>query len=618
MASEYGVPQSHWSKFDDKETQLYCFFEGASAGSGNLVIRLYHEGRLAAETRGLHLELLKVNVAVDANRDRDIKFDGSDRTTEEKPYYFWLNNDHDEGNDDTAEDIEPITADSADFVISNKRDLEDFSRIHLEVSSIEDALVAGDLQFGLKWENTTGDPEIKLYLHHDVLGGTDYLTDDVASGMQINVSNYSNTLRDESDARFLGTGNTFIFKRSFFTGLSSSAIKPLLFEATGAGSGQLVPVILKDGVEIGTGSGVWFDLKNIKKMYQHFTVGDSTSADPAIIASEINDVSKSDLDEMSLSDDYILFVHGWRMKTWERRYLAETAFKRLYWQGYKGRFGFFSWPTEWTSRPLGTAITDTQNYMRSDQKAMLSGQGLSVTMNSLMFQYNDALKVFAHSMGNVVVSEALKQGGEANTYVACQSASVARAYDSTGPERLTSQRINDALSGKVGFIADFLDAVDDHPDVFANYPPTSQVYYDGILGNLASEQIINHHNRQDDALAWWLAGQAKKPNGDYYYESREDRWYLDDAIWPVPDTALFFPADTYEIFARAAEPDSVPLGASVTIGHSTAGEITGNVNLNALYDFQDGDEDHSAQFRSTVQRRWDYWERLYNDFYPAP
>ena len=81
---------------------------------------------------------------------------------------------------------------------------------------------------------------------------------------------------------------------------------------------------------------------------------------------------------------------------------------------------------------------------------------------------------------------------------------------------------------------------------------------------------------------------------------------------------MMYAADTYEILARAAEPDSVPLGASVVNGFETAGEITGNVNLNALYDFQDGEEDHSAQFRSTVQRRWGYWERLYNDFYPAP
>jgi hypothetical protein len=83
--------------------------------------------------------------------------------------------------------------------------------------------------------------------------------------------------------------------------------------------------------------GVWFDLKDIKKMYQHFTVAtpDNTFMgmevmNPSTAATEINGVSKTDLDEIGLDDDYILFVHGWRMKAWERRDFAETACKRLY------------------------------------------------------------------------------------------------------------------------------------------------------------------------------------------------------------------------------------------------------------------------------------------------
>ena len=32
---------------------------------------------------------------------------------------------------------------------------------------------------------------------------------------------------------------------------------------------------------------------------------------------------------------------------WEKDRFAETAFKRLYWQGYQGRFGEFRWPTSY-------------------------------------------------------------------------------------------------------------------------------------------------------------------------------------------------------------------------------------------------------------------------------
>ena len=50
--------------------------------------------------------------------------------------------------------------------------------------------------------------------------------------------------------------------------------------------------------------------------------------------------------QLDTNTPYILFVHGWNMAPWEKDRFAETAFKRLYWQGYQGRFGEFRWPTD--------------------------------------------------------------------------------------------------------------------------------------------------------------------------------------------------------------------------------------------------------------------------------
>ena len=583
------------------------------------------------------VRLLKVDVAVDADRsgtefNPGIEFGGADQTSEDEPYVFWINNDVDHGNDDEAEDREPnVAPDYLDGQIDFSRDLEDFSRIWINVDGIADQLKDGSLRLGLEWKNVSeGDPAIKLYDAVEVDGGMKYLFDENVANLQKSTappSPYAAIAMENNAGNPAQTVNDRVFfPEEFWDDLPGTGIVHFLFEATSAGKGELVFSLqantagLPQDIDMSM-SGVWFDLKDIEQIYQHFTVGDDINAVPASSASPVSgSPSKTDLDEMNFEDDYILFVHGWRMKKWERRYFAETAFKRLYWLGYKGRFGMFSWPTEWTTRPIGTAITDTENYMRSDQKAMQSGQGLAGVMNTLMGDYNGQLKIFAHSMGNVVVSEALRQGGQANTYVACQSASVARAYDSMGPERLTSQRINNALSGKsygAGDLAAWMAAVDSHPDVFANYPPTSEVYFKDISSNVFSG-IINHHNRDDDALAWWLAGQAKKPNSNYAYNVDGVDW---NRLMPPVNGAppywqeMTFANDTFEILTRAAEPDSVPLGASVTTGHSTAGEITGNVNLNTLYDFQDGEEDHSAQFRSTIQRRSDYWKQLYDDFF---
>jgi len=41
----------------------------------------------------------------------------------------------------------------------------------------------------------------------------------------------------------------------------------------------------------------------------------------------------------------IVFVHGWRMGAWDYLNFSETMLKRLYWQGFHGRFVSIRWDT---------------------------------------------------------------------------------------------------------------------------------------------------------------------------------------------------------------------------------------------------------------------------------
>lgn len=87
-------------------------------------------------------------------------------------------------------------------------------------------------------------------------------------------------------------------------------------------------------------------------MYERWTVGD----DPKVAPLTVPVLDSENLphppqlgfeypQNMDTNTPYILFVHGYNMKPWEKDRYAETAFKRLYWQGYQGRFGAFDWPT---------------------------------------------------------------------------------------------------------------------------------------------------------------------------------------------------------------------------------------------------------------------------------
>ena len=75
-------------------------------------------------------------------------------------------------------------------------------------------------------------------------------------------------------------------------------------------------------------------------------------------------------------NNYILFVHGWNLADWEKDAFAETAFKRLYWQGYKGHFGAFQWPTGYGFGSWKTVINDPDNFDNSEFNAWNSATWL--------------------------------------------------------------------------------------------------------------------------------------------------------------------------------------------------------------------------------------------------
>ena len=136
---------------------------------------------------------------------------------------------------------------------------------------------------------------------------------------------------------------------------------------------------------------------------------------------------------------YILFVHGWNMSTYDKDRFGETAFKRLYWQGYQGRFGGFRWlDGQWLHRVSGRSLRPTRrckdNYDSSEYQAWQSAAGFAEQAERPQREISrQRLYMLAHSMGNVAASEALRiarNNQVVNTYVASQKAAVtAHTYD---------------------------------------------------------------------------------------------------------------------------------------------------------------------------------------------
>jgi hypothetical protein len=603
----------------------------------------------------------KPSLVVDANRDGLLKLtseESPDATTAATPYRFWLNDDIDrghsvDGNDFEQDDISPSEAATNSWVedwkyntVQSKRDLEDFTRIAVSTSGLSEAFRNGDLYLGLKWTDTTGTPSIKLYKQYD--SGTSYLTSDFQASMQLPEKailnqRYPNDDRSSMSAHTVVTpGDLFVLPASLIDSLGRSS---MLFEGCTAGTGHLKLVILKrDGTnytEIGEGPGVWLDLKNIKNMYEHWSVGNGSGGVPDAVAGRATSFQYT---AQSPEDSkYILFVHGWNMQQWEKERYAETAYKRLWWQGYKGRFGLFSWPTTNRFDPqppfYKDALTDPTNYDRGEFTAWRAAVPLRQLLHTLHSAYNGQNYVLAHSMGNVVTGEALRlasqqgSGQIVNTYVASQAALPAQCYDGSWPNDM-------AAVGPHGVGASSLDA----------YPETANVYPAWLSGNgSAAGTRVNFHNVNDYAL-WhdaWELNQYTKPDGPDQPDQPRFYVYVDDpaqsptvngfgylktAQSDPSDRYVYVPEvtrynwvgvlrlgsasdaqDRYEIMAFAAESRSRAMGASAGLFSAS-----NSVNLQSIWP-ADAENPlrpysvhkwHSAQFRSTIMQQQGYWKAL--------
>ncbi len=580
--------------------------------------------------------LLPAELAVDYNRDGIVTLSkdatsstDSDRTTQQKPFQFWSNDDDDgifsslqETEEDDLEITNTQNEDWRNNVIDVTRDLEDFARLHLNIGGMHDAFKNGQLHLGFKWTDTNGtNPAIKLYRATDADGGTGYLNNVNAA----NTQSFEVAIVDArhpaysgppwaSNYTVIGTGDFFVLPS--LQSINLSATNPTLrfvFEGCTTGKGQLKLVILKQEsgtyTEIGEGPGVWMDIKKPHEFIQRWTCGDGslTPVQPVqFVASKSGAFSAPTKDE---ERDLVLYIHGYNMLAdWEKQRWIETTYKRLYLLGYKGRVGGFTWPC---------VLDNGSQFDPSEELAWQSGAELRSLLATLKGQ-GYRVHVLAHSMGNVVMGEALRLAGVnselVTTYVASQAAIAAHCYDASLPDRTDFTPSTPNVYGRYWTSGQSQSL----PETWGSLSPSylAPTYTQG-----SARKFVNFYNPQDWALTGnglnilpgaddgsqtgWLTNQRLKPNNGYDYVSFGG--FRENPLFNISPRWFEFPNDRFTIFPYCAEARSVALGAV-----STGGVFAGSeVNLfSAPINYRNQHIYHSAQFRSFYAQRWQYWHMI--------
>jgi pimeloyl-ACP methyl ester carboxylesterase len=291
------------------------------------------------------------------------------------------------------------------------------------------------------------------------------------------------------------------------------------------------------------------------------------------------------------------------MQRWEKDRFAETAYKRLYWQGYRGRFGIFRWPTgNGFDATFSEILLDSRNYDNSEFTAWQSSVGLTNLLTTLDGEYPGHVYVMAHSMGNIVAGEAALRASSqlVTTYIAMQGAVPSHAYDQTAPVR--SLGIFDSGT----------------PNCYSNYyTPGSPCYFNTSAG---AGTYINFFNTNDYALDKWTIDQNYKPDNGvnypgYYYSSSPGFYRINGSV----ETDLSFPGNTYEIFAYADEARCYALGAQQGIHGAFGGRQLDlqtiwppdtHLQPNGIYSAHVW---HSGQFRDDFPHQANFWNNILDD-----
>jgi hypothetical protein len=305
------------------------------------------------------------------------------------------------------------------------------------------------------------------------------------------------------------------------------------------------------------------------------------------------------------------------MAPWEKEAFASTMFKRMWHQGYKGRFGAFRWPTFWGFEGLSNAVSEPDHFNASEQRAWNSASRLKALLeNRASIFGSNKIRLYAHSMGNIVCGEALRQfgpsGAPVHSYIAAQAAISSHVYDRTTAQRKPAYQ-------------------KEMPNIYGYYwqagasawPPQWEVdqrpsYMDPQYLP-ANVTYINHYNFDDYALNGfrWPTNQDAKPGLDYHYtfQGLVSGGYSDYRFIKGPrysQTVLNVPTDRYEIFSYAADSAADALGKIGTTG----GKFSLSVNVAPFLVYNTHPEAHkyhSGQFRSTIQKRWAYWKLALKD-----
>ena len=133
----------------------------------------------------------------------------------------------------------------------------------------------------------------------------------------------------------------------------------------------------------------------------------------------------SNLPDSETNGKDVFFIHGFNVSEADARNWANQVFKRLWLSGMRARFHGIAWYGDYN---LGGAMFNGMHYHQDVYHALKTAHPFKVYVESVQSATSSRI-VMAHSLGNMLASEALRQGLQVGKYFMLDAAVASEAVD---------------------------------------------------------------------------------------------------------------------------------------------------------------------------------------------
>lgn len=196
----------------------------------------------------------------------------------------------------------------------------------------------------------------------------------------------------------------------------------VLIEGRIATDKPLILCVEKDGVSI---AEIQLNIKisEVEKMYRWINLRGVAGQS---VTRQTNLAEPQNYPDKATNGKMFIFVHGYNVDERQSRAWNAEAFKRMYQSGSRAMFTAVSWHGDQSQLPV---VNVSPNYWANITNAFVTSQALAPAVNALPGK----TKIIAgHSMGNVVISSAIKDHNmNVSKYFMLNAAVALEAYDTS-------------------------------------------------------------------------------------------------------------------------------------------------------------------------------------------